>query len=243
MATCYLTSKQCLKVKSPIMDTNNHLNKIFPAFNSLNKGLSSGSHLVDTFSDCFSSYLANWKDVDVKINYQNKLKNIYKVSSNNQDTILIISDMSVKSNIITLVSYIQRGHKMIVKTIHHAMNILLTEAELFAIRCGINQVYQMQGVTCIVVITDTIHAAKHIFIMSIHLYQLHIIAISNNLRKFFDKNTSNLISFWDCSSNNKWPPHLLVDKKSKFHKISPILPSKMLWEFSKKEECNSIVKK
>ena len=71
----------------------------------------------------------------------------------------------------------------------------------------------------IVVITDAIYATK------------------------FNKNTSNLISFWDCPNNDKWPPHLLVDKESKFHKMSPILPSKMSWKFSKKEECNSIVRK
>jgi len=38
-------------------------------------------------------------------------------------------------------------------------------------------------------------------------------------------------------------PHLLVNKESKFHKINPILPSKTLWDFNRKEECNSILKK
>jgi len=52
-----------------------------------------------------------------------------------------------------------------------------------------------------------------------------------------------MISFWNYSSNDKWPLYLLVDKKSKLYKISPILSSKTLWDFSKKEECDSIVKK
>ena len=79
--------------------------------------------------------------------------------------------------------------------------------------------------------------------MFIYLYQLHIIAIFSNLRKFFDKNTSNLISFWDCPSNDKWSLYLLVNKKSKFHKISLILPSKISWELSKKEEYNLVIRK
>ena len=52
-----------------------------------------------------------------------------------------------------------------------------------------------------------------------------------------------MILFSDYPSNNKWPPYLLVDKELKFHKISPILPSETLWDFSRKEECDFIVKK
>ena len=48
------------------------------------------------------------------------------------------------------------------------MNVLLMEAKMFAIRCGICQAFQMQYVSYIVVIIDTIHAAKHIFDMSIY---------------------------------------------------------------------------
>ena len=40
-----------------------------------------------------------------------------------------------------------------------------------------------------------------------------------------------MISFWNCPSDNKWLLYLLVDKESKFHKISPILSSKILYSF------------
>jgi len=60
-------NKQLLKVKSPIVNTNNHLNEVFPSFDSLNKELSSGFHLVDTFSDYFSFYSVNRKDADAKL--------------------------------------------------------------------------------------------------------------------------------------------------------------------------------
>ena len=74
-------------------------------------------------------------------------------------------------NITTSVSHIQRGHEIIAKTIHHAMNILSIEAELFAIRCEISQILQIQDISHIshiIVITDTIHTAKCIFDLSIH---------------------------------------------------------------------------
>jgi len=41
------------------MDTKNHLNKVLPPFNSLNKELSPRFHLVDTFSDHFSFISVN----------------------------------------------------------------------------------------------------------------------------------------------------------------------------------------
>ena len=136
--------------------------------------------------------------------------------------------MSVKNNIAILVLHIWREYKIIVKTIHYTMNILLTEAKLFTIKCSISWTSQIQGITYIIIITDVIYTTKHIFNISIYLYQLHIIIISNNLRNFFNKNTSNSISFWNCSSNDKWPFYLLVNKKSEFYNMSLILPSKML---------------
>jgi len=76
--------------------------------------------------------------------------------------------MSVKNNIVTLVLYIRRGYEIIAKTVHYVINVSSTETELFTIRCSISQVSKIQDVICIVVITDTIHVAKHIFDTSIH---------------------------------------------------------------------------
>ena len=178
IATSHLTPKQYLKIKSLIVNINNHLNKIFPAFDSLSRELSPSFCFVDTFLNCFSFHLANQKDVNIKITHQNKLKNIYETLSNSQDTILIISDTSVKNNIAILVSYIWRRHEIIAKTDHHVMNILLIEALIFAIRHGISQVSQMQGVTYIVIIIDAIYTTKCIFNISIYSYQLYTITIS-----------------------------------------------------------------
>jgi len=123
------------------------------------------------------------------------------------------------------------------------MNILSIEAELFAIRCGINWTTQIQDIKHIIVIMDAIPAIKWIFNSFIHLYQLHTITISNNLRNFFNKSKNNPISFWNCSSSDKWPPHLLVNKESKWHKMNPILSSRISQKFNKREECILIIKR
>ena len=70
-----------------------------------------------------------------------------------------------------------------------------TETEFFIVKCSINHTIQMQDITHIIVITDAILATKHIFNISIHPYQLHSIALSNNFRGFFNKNSNNLILF------------------------------------------------
>jgi len=44
-------------------------------------------------------------------------------------------------------------------------------------------------------------------------------------------------------NNAEWPPHHLVNKESKTHRIKPILPSKTAWDFSRKEKCDFIVRK
>ena len=195
MATSCLTPKQCLKIKSPIVNTNNCLNQVLPAFDSLNKELSLEFCLIDNFPNCFFFHIVDCKDVEARTAHY------------------------VQNNIATSVLHIRREHEIIKKTIYHVINDIFTEAELFTMRCGISQASQIQDITYIIVTTNAILAAKRIFDVFLHLYQLNFIVISSDLKKFFNKNSSNIISFWDCSSDNKWPPHLLVDKELKFHKL------------------------
>jgi len=78
--------------------------------------------------------------------------------------------------------------------------ITSTEAELFAIRCGINQACSKNNISKIIIITDSIHAAKKIFESSSHPYQLHMTSILQELCRFFAKNQNNSIKFWECPS-------------------------------------------
>jgi len=117
--------------------------------------------------------------------------------------------------------------------LHHTINITSTEAELFALRCGINQAIQITDSSCIIVITDALHVAKKIFDPSIHPYQLQMIAISKKLQEFFNKHLDNSIEFWDYPSDENWRLHASVDKETKKFNLTPIYPCKMLWESSR----------
>lgn len=200
MAISQLTIKQNLKVKSPIVDIKHRLNGVLPAFDSLNKELSPGFCLVDNFPNYFSLNIVSHKDVKARTTHLNHLINIYQDSLSHPSTAIVIADTGVKNNVATFVSHIQRKQNIISKAIHYAMNVTSAEAELFAMRCSISQATQFPGIQRIV-ITDAIPVARKIFDMSIHPYQLHSIAISSDLRKFFSINLTNLISFWDCPSD------------------------------------------
>lgn len=61
MTMTHLISKQWLKIESPIINTNNQLNEVFSSFDSLNKEISPGFHLIDIFSNYFSFISVNQK--------------------------------------------------------------------------------------------------------------------------------------------------------------------------------------
>jgi len=124
---------------------------------------------------------------------------------------------------------------------YYATNINSTEAKLFAIRYRINYAIYLSNVNCIIIIIDAIPAVRWIIDMLIHPYQLHFIAISKDLKKFFNKDPNNIIKFLDCPDNVKWSPYMLVNEEIKHFQINPVFPRKSLRKFSRKEECDSIV--
>jgi len=122
-----LTSKQRLKVKGFIIDANNCLNGIFPAFNPLYKELTFGFQLVDTFSNCLSFNTVDHKINNVKVAYLCKLN---KISLQNTYTVVVVSDTSVKNNVTMSIAHIHLRQNIIAKTIHHAINITLSKMKV-----------------------------------------------------------------------------------------------------------------
>ena len=147
---------------------------------------------------------------------------------------LVVSDTSIKHDIATLVSHIHMRDKPLIKIVHYVVFVTSTEAELFAIRCGLNQACNEEEISKIIVVTDFIHIAKKIFDMKLYPYQIHTTAILKELRQFFSKCQENHIEFWECPSHLKWNLHHSADKDSKAFKPVPVLPSKILWNFCKK---------
>ena len=125
--------------------------------------------------------------------------------------------------------------------IHHSTFVTSTEAELFAIRCSINQATSIDNISKIIIITDSIYVARKIFNHSSHPYQIHAAAILEELHYFFLKNPVNSIEFWECPSYLNWHLHKTVDCKSKISNHNPILLNKTSWDYNKKIKYDDIL--
>ena len=122
------------------------------------------------------------------------------MSSLNYSHALIISNAGIKNNVATSIAYIHIYDRPIIKIIYHATNITSTEAELFTIKCSINQAVNLPEISKIVIVIDSIHTAKKIFNSAIHPFQVYSNTISEELRKFFITNNNNSIVFWEYPS-------------------------------------------
>ena len=162
------------------------------------------------------------------------------VSSNNTFHALIIIDANIKNNITTFISHIHIRDKSITKTLHYAVNVMSTEAELFTIRCSINQAINFTGISKIIVITNSIHTARKIFDTLLHPFQIHIAIILKELCLFFSYNQENSIEFWECLSRCNWSLHKVVDKETKSFNPIFLFSCKLSWDFSKKNKYDNL---
>ena len=193
-----LTSCQRSLVKRHLVDSNNKLYGIFSSFSPFHLELFPGSRIIDNFPECFSFNLSN-KEKSDKICFQ-QLDDMVLESSSSLSIAIIVTDTSIKNDIATSILHIYLTNHLMTKMVHHTAFVTSTEAELFVIRCSINQVCNKENVSKIIVVTDSIHVAKKIFDAKPHLYQSHTVAILHELHCFFASNQDNSIKFWECSS-------------------------------------------
>jgi len=138
---------------------DNQYNKVFPSFDPLNPEFSPGCRIINMFNSHFFHLFSKCSDQNLKSCIQ-QLDNLALESSSIPSNVLIIMDASIKNNVITSISHIYVHNKPDIKTLHHAMNITSTEAELFTIRCGINQAIIHDDILKIIVVTDLIHTVR-----------------------------------------------------------------------------------
>jgi len=234
-----LTNRQQFLVKSHLVDSANRVNECFPSFNPLNSEFSPGLRVINNFLDCISFSLFN-KEKDNKSCIQ-LLDEMVLESSSSLFVTIIASNASIKNNVAMSIAHIHTYDKPLIKTIHHAVNVTSMEAELFVIRCGINQATHINNISKIIVVTDSIHAVKRIFNPSVYPFQVQSAAVLYNLHYFFNCHTNNSIKFWECPSYLKWHLHNKVNKETKMFKLLPLYPCKNLWNFSKKCKSNNIL--
>ena len=165
-----LTNQQCSLVKGHLIDMANRSNKCFSSFASLDSEFSPGHRVIDNFSDHFSFNICD-KEKDNKL-CAHQLDEMVLESSSSPSIAIITSNVSIKNNVATPITHIHTFNNPLTKMIHHVVYITSTEAELFAIRCGINQITDSDNISKIIVITNSIHVTDKIFDLSVHPYQV-----------------------------------------------------------------------
>ena len=195
------------------------------------------SWLTDLFPDHFSFHSC----LSCIKKHIKKLDEIVLRALSNPISTIVVSNANIKNHIATSISHIHSFNKPVIKTIHRAINVTTTKAELFAIQCSINQAVANFNTNHIVVITDFLHATRRIFNFSVHPYQIHSAIIFQELKEFFSKDAHNHIEFWDCPSKQQWPLHYSVDKETKNMVSIPSFPCKSSWDFYRKSKCDLIL--
>ena len=238
-----LTNWQCSLIKDHIIDIDNRFNKVFSSFNPLNPEFCPGNRIVDNFSHCFYFHSFS-KSSDHFFNLHTQQLDAIAIKSSSLETnALIIIDASVKNSVAISISHIHVHNKPVVKTLYYTVNIMSTEAEFFALCYGINQAISSHKISKIIVITDSFHVAKKIFNPLSHPLQKYFALILNNLREFFSYYPKNIIKFWECPSKSNWHLYKAVNMDTKSFCLTPLLPNKYLWDFSKKLESDNIINK
>jgi len=93
------------------------------------------------------------------------------------------------------------------------------DAELFAIQLGAVKATSFD-VKRIVIITDSLTAARRAVDASIHSGQAHSLTIVQALRGFFTNHPDRSIHFWDCSGKAQWSLHFLAHEDTTSTKIA-----------------------
>ena len=122
-----------------IVNMDNRINKVFLSFNSFSSEFSPRDKLIDVFSSCFSFHSTNRKSEDSIRVYICKLDKTTLKASADLKSIVVVSDMSIKNQVATLIAHVHIYDSLVIKIIYHAINVMSTEFELFTIRYGTNQ--------------------------------------------------------------------------------------------------------
>ena len=151
-------SRQCAIIKDSIVDIDNRFSEVFLFFSLFNYEFSLENRLIDIFSNHFSSHSLNRKsDYNVK-SYLLKLNSITLQASSDPHLVIVVIDASIKNQVATSISHVHIHNRLVIKTTHHAVNIMSTEAKLFAINMVLIKlpIFLMSNVSLLLWIPSTL---------------------------------------------------------------------------------------
>ena len=140
------------------------------------------------------------------------------------------------------VAHIWSSNSIINQLHAQTMNITSMEAKLMSICIGLILAMNNEDNHQILVIIDTISAAKKILESQPNPLQKSILPIAIGMKAFLGRDSRNVIHFWQCPNKAEWLRHKLVDDQVKAAVNIPIHPSRNSYLFSRKKECDDALK-
>jgi len=110
-----------------------------------------------------------------------------------------------------------------------------------AICTGLIPTMKMNNIYDIIIITNSITAARKILESKVNPLQNMFIPLASAIKAYLSKDSRSKIYFWYCPSKAKWPRHQLIDDQVKANTYIPTFPSKDSYLFSKKKEYDDIL--
>ena len=117
------------------------------------------------------------------------------------------------------VAYFWRLGKQVSSSKAPVGQVTALDTELFAIRLSIVKATSFD-VKHIVIITNSLTAARRAVNASVHSGQAYSFAIVQALRDFFTNHPDHSIHFWDCPSKAQWSLHFLAYEDATSTKIT-----------------------
>ena len=122
------------------------------------------------------------------------------------------------------------------------MNVTSIKAKLIAIRISLIPAMERDDTHNVTIVTDSITAANKILELHVNPFQNIALSLASNIKSFLDRDRRNSIHFWYYPSKAKWSRYKLIDDQVKMANDTLILFNKNSFLFSKKKECNKILK-
>jgi len=167
-------------LRSPLLDTEASLLNLTECFDSLHPEIHPGCRLLDNFPDYVSFHPCDRSNGRTRKLQFDALDCLCHEASSDPSTLVVATNASVIP-----------PRNMQAVSVAHFWSL---DAELFAIRLGVVKATSFD-VKHIVIITDSLTAARRAVDASVHLGQAHSLAIVQALRGFFTNHSDHSIHF------------------------------------------------
>jgi len=197
-----LTDAQSTRLKSPLLDTEVALLNLTERFSPLDSEMCPGYRLLDNFPDRVFFYPCDRSNESFRTSHLRALDWLHHETSSDPSTLVVVTDASIISprnmQAVSTAHFWRLGVQVSLSKAPAGQATVL-DAELFAIRLGVAKATSF-NIKHIILITDSLSAARRAVDASVHLDQAHSLSVVYALREFLTQHPDTSIDFWDCLS-------------------------------------------